>query len=136
MKRVTEGFCSPLPSAVPSNAFKVQESVERYVAEINADPSVLPSRGAFSKYVLEEGRQGTIELTWVTKGEDGIACNLESEGADALNAATEMVRAPLYLAKPRPVVTQVLEHHKIRKSEMEPAQPLGSEQVPPLPPVT
>lgn len=71
---------------------KVQESIERYVAEINADPSILPSRGPFSKYVLpEEDRKGTIELTWVTKGEDGIACNLESEGADALNAATDMV---------------------------------------------
>lgn len=68
-----------------------------YVAEINADPSILTSRGDFSKYVLEEGRKGTLELTWVTKGEDGIACNLESEGADALNSATEMVRALLYI---------------------------------------
>lgn len=70
---------------------KVQESIERYVAEINADPSILPSRGAFSKYVLEEGRKGTIELTWVSKGEDGIACSLESEGASALNSATAQV---------------------------------------------
>lgn len=62
------------------------------MAEINADPSILPSRGAFSKYVLEgEGRKGTIELTWVSKGEDGIACSLESEGASALNSATALV---------------------------------------------
>lgn len=70
----------------------VQKSIEEYVSEINADPSILPSRGAFSKYVLPaEKRQGTIELTWLTKGEDGIACNLASEGAEALNAATERV---------------------------------------------
>ncbi|CAM9371601.1 unnamed protein product [Ectocarpus sp. 4 AP-2014] len=87
---------------------KVQESIEKYVAEINADPSILPSRGAFSKYVLPaEGRQGTIELTWVTKGEDGIACNLESEGADALNAATATVigqSAPYAISGSLPLV--------------------------------
>ncbi|CAM9629859.1 unnamed protein product [Ectocarpus sp. 13 AM-2016] len=87
---------------------KVQESIEKYVAEINADPSILPSRGAFSKYVLPaEGRQGTIELTWVTKGEDGIACNLESEGADALNAATATVigqSAPYSISGSLPLV--------------------------------
>ncbi|CAM9134688.1 unnamed protein product [Ectocarpus sp. 8 AP-2014] len=87
---------------------KVQESIEKYVAEINADPSILPSRGAFSKYVLPaEGRQGTIELTWVTKGEDGIACNLESEGADALNGATATVigqSAPYAISGSLPLV--------------------------------
>lgn len=71
----------------------VQKSIEGYVAEINADPSILPSHGPFSKYVLPaEGRQGTIELTWPTQGEDGIACNLTSEGALALNSATEKVK--------------------------------------------
>eukprot|EP00904_Undaria_pinnatifida_P004372 jgi/Undpi1/13936/HiC_scaffold_9.g03587.m1 len=70
----------------------VQKSIEGYVAEINADPSILPSHGPFSKYVLPaEDRKGTIELTWPTKGEDGIACNLSSEGADALNTATAKV---------------------------------------------
>ncbi|CAN0193753.1 unnamed protein product [Ectocarpus sp. 6 AP-2014] len=87
---------------------KVQESIEKYVAEINADPSILPSRGAFSKYVLPaEGRQGTIELTWVTKGEDGIACNLESEGAAALNGATATVigqSAPFAISGSLPLV--------------------------------
>lgn len=72
----------------------VQESIEAYVADINADPAILPSRGPFSKYVLPaERRQGTIELSWLTEGEDGIACNLTSEGAAALNAATEQVRS-------------------------------------------
>lgn len=70
---------------------KVQESIEKYVAEINADPSILPSRGDFSKYVLED-KKGSIELTWVTKGEDGIACDLASVGANALNGSTEKVQ--------------------------------------------
>lgn len=88
---------------LPSRAHQVQESIERYVAEINADPSILPSRGDFSKYVLEgDDRKGSLELTWVTKGEDGIACNLESEGADALNAATAAVR-PLFACAIRPL---------------------------------
>lgn len=70
----------------------VQKSIEAYVAEINADPSILPSRGPFSKYVLPgEDRQGEIELTWLTEGEDGIACSLVSEGATALNDSTEKV---------------------------------------------
>lgn len=71
----------------------VQQSIEAYVAEINADPSILPSRGPFSKYVLPaEDRKGTLELSWLTDGEDGIACSLASEGAKALNSATEKVR--------------------------------------------
>lgn len=63
------------------------------MAEINADPSILPTRGNFSKYVLpEEDRKGAIELTWVTEGEDGIACDLESVGANALNSSTAEVK--------------------------------------------
>lgn len=75
----------------------MKKSIEGYVAEINADPSILPTRGPFSKYVLsEEDRQGTIELMWLTEGEDGIACNLDSEGAAALNTSTRKVRgAPI-----------------------------------------
>lgn len=70
----------------------VIKSVEGYVSEINADPSILPSRGPFSKYVLPaEGRKGNLELKWMAGGENGIACNLTSEGAQALNAATEKV---------------------------------------------
>ncbi|CAM9261978.1 unnamed protein product [Choristocarpus tenellus] len=70
----------------------VQEKIEGYVAEINENPSILPSRGAFSKYELpDEGRKGRLELTWITEAEDGIACNLVSEGAKALNDATAQV---------------------------------------------
>lgn len=70
----------------------VKKSVEGYVAEINADPTILPSRGPFSKYVLpDEDRKGSLDLTWMGAGADGIACNLTSEGAKALNDATEKV---------------------------------------------
>ena len=103
---------------VPSRAHQVQESIERYVAEINADPSILQSRGDFSKYVLEgEDRKGTLELTWVTKGEDGIACNLESEGADALNEATAAVRS-LVARRRHPALYARLNHKllKVRRS--------------------
>lgn len=79
----------------------VAKSIEGYVAEINADPSILPSHGPFSKYVLPgEDRKGTLELKWLTEGEDGIACNLSSEGSKALNSATEKV-SPLYDEKER-----------------------------------
>lgn len=83
----------------------VEKSIEGYVAEINADPSILPSHGPFSKYVLPaEDRQGTLELTWLVKAEDGIACNLASEGAGALNSATEEVKMiPTWLlSNPQP----------------------------------
>lgn len=74
----------------------VVKSIEGYVTEINADPTILPSRGAFSKYVLPaEDRKGTLELTWMTGAADGIACNLTSEGALALNSATAKVRIKL-----------------------------------------
>lgn len=70
----------------------VAKSIEGYVAEINADPSILPSHGPFSKYVLPgEDRKGTLELAWLSDGEDGIACNLSSEGSKALNSATKKV---------------------------------------------
>lgn len=70
----------------------VMKSVEAYVAEINADPSLLPTRGEFSKYILpNEGRRGSLELTWLGAGADGIACDLASKGAKALNSATAAV---------------------------------------------
>lgn len=71
----------------------VMKSIEGYVKEINDDPSILPSRGAFSKYVLPaEDRKGVLELSWMGEGNDGIACNLDSEGALALNFGTAAVR--------------------------------------------
>jgi acetylornithine deacetylase len=74
---------------------KVREAVDSYVADINADPSIVSSEGehgAHAKYVLpDEDKQGRVELTWMGDGENGIACNLDSVGYKALLAATESV---------------------------------------------
>ncbi len=73
--------------------------VESSVAEINADPSVLEGtteRGPHSKYTLPE-QAGKVELKWLTSGENGVACKLDSKGYFALVKATENV---LGVAKP------------------------------------
>jgi len=60
----------------------VKRAVDRYVQELNEDPSVIenPAHGPHSKYTLpNEGRKGRIELTWISEGENGVACNLESQ---------------------------------------------------------
>lgn len=69
-------------------------SIERYVQEINGNPSALVSgvHGPHSKYDLPlEGRKGYIELTWITQGENGIACSIDSVGHKAIVAATKEV---------------------------------------------
>jgi acetylornithine deacetylase len=73
-------------------------ALERYVAEINADPSrVLQGdgtgvHGPHSHYALpdEDGRKGTVKLT-VFDGENGIAVNLKSPGFQTLTKATQHV---------------------------------------------
>ena len=74
---------------------KAMAAVDSYIADMNADPSALSlegHHGAHSKYVLaDEGRQGKLELTWMSEGENGIACNLDSVGYAALLKATERV---------------------------------------------
>jgi acetylornithine deacetylase len=72
----------------------VKDAVTRYVAEVNADPNIVRtgSHGEASRYTLpEEGINGTVELKWVTGGEDGVACNRSSPGFRALCTATENV---------------------------------------------
>jgi len=72
-----------------------REAVEKYVAEINSNPSLIAAEGehgAHAKYVLpDEDKQGKVELTWMGDGENGIACNLDSVGYKALLKATEAV---------------------------------------------
>jgi len=74
---------------------KVMAAVDSYVAEINADPSIVSpegQHGAHAKYVLpDESRKGQVELKWLGEGENGIACNLDSVGYKALLKATETV---------------------------------------------
>ena len=75
--------------------------MEKYIAEINADPTILSAfgkHGAHSAYVLPaEDKKGFLELSWVGEGENGIACNLDSAGAKAISKATGEV---LGTAKP------------------------------------
>jgi acetylornithine deacetylase len=71
----------------------VKTSFEKYITEINADPTVLSAfgqHGSHSTYVLaEDGKKGVLEMTFIGDGENGIACNLESPGALAIRQATE-----------------------------------------------
>lgn len=77
----------------------VKAKVEQYVAAMNADLSIIENpaqRGPHSKYSLED-MKGKLTLKWLTPGENGVACKLESKGYDALVEATNLV---LGVAKP------------------------------------
>ena len=58
--------------------------VRSYVDDINAHLADLPCRGPYSRYELGEengGGRGRLELTFYDSFTQGVACNLESEGA-------------------------------------------------------
>lgn len=57
---------------------------------IPQNPSLVQnlSHGPHSKYSLED-KQGRVELKWLTDGENGVACNLDSIGYRALLYATD-----------------------------------------------
>ena len=80
---------------------EVQKTIDNWVAELNADPSLLyplGQHGKHSRYELpDEDRKGVVEITWMGLGENGIACNLDSPGNKALQAATASI---LGAAKP------------------------------------
>jgi len=72
----------------------VKAALERWVAEINSNPASVESaaHGPHSKYFLaDESKGARLELTWLTEGENGIACNLDSKGYRALLQATTRV---------------------------------------------
>ncbi|KAJ9526241.1 hypothetical protein QJQ45_009706 [Haematococcus lacustris] len=85
-----EGPGGPMgPSYWP---YVVMAALQRYVEELNADLSVLPTRGPVSKYSLPaEGLTGRLELTFYDAQSQGIACNLDSPGYHALLAAFQDV---------------------------------------------
>lgn len=70
--------------------FEVKRKIEGWVDEINANPSKIESHGPHSHYKLED-MSGSVALTWLTGGENGIACNLKSRGYEALMFSTEKV---------------------------------------------
>lgn len=72
----------------------VKAALENYVADINNDPSVVESgsHGPHSKYVLDSGNEKVaVKLSFIFPGENGIACNIDSDGFKALKTATQNV---------------------------------------------
>ena len=89
--------------------------IEQCVRDINANPAIVDSNshGPHSKYVLEsENVSGRVELKWLTGGENGIACSLESVGHKALVEATLAVKgtvAPYSVSGSLPLVRDLQE---------------------------
>lgn len=70
----------------------VAAALKRYVAEFTADPSSFETgnHGPHSKFHLsEDNRPGKVELTFISPGENGVACSLNSPGHAALLQATK-----------------------------------------------
>ena len=68
--------------------------IDGWVAEINNNPNIVSNNmhGPYSKYSLpEEEKNGLINFKWLTPGENGVACNISSEGFKALCNATKLV---------------------------------------------
>ena len=73
---------------------EVMKALESCIADINRDPSIVEtgSHGPVSKYALkEDGAKASVTLKWITAGENGIACDLDSRGHYALLSATKEV---------------------------------------------
>lgn len=70
------------------------KAFESCIEEINNDPSIVETgaHGPISKYALkEDGAKASVTLKWITAGENGIACDLDSRGHYALLSATKEV---------------------------------------------
>jgi acetylornithine deacetylase len=69
----------------------VKAALLRYVEEYKANPASFESgnHGPHSKfYLTEDNRPGEVELSFVSEGENGVACSLNSPGHAALLQAT------------------------------------------------
>lgn len=88
--------------------------LKTYVADLNAglaDPSVVPTRGPCSKYVLEDA-SGSVEITFGEHCLSGIACSLDSPGYAAICEATKEVRGksePYAICGSLPLVREMQE---------------------------
>lgn len=71
------------------------DKVMSYVAAINADPTILPTRGPASSYVITDPNgetvKASIDFEFVGKPMVGIACDLTSTGYKNLRDSTEEV---------------------------------------------
>lgn len=78
----------------------VKETIQGFVDEINADPSILTTRGPASKYVLNPGsadeQKAILTLTWGDHCLEGVACRLDSQGFIALRDAIETVKGEVF----------------------------------------
>lgn len=70
----------------------VVDALNSWVAELNEHLETLPTRGPFSKYILEDGTHGRLELSFGGVSLQGVACDLTSLGYKALVNATRVVR--------------------------------------------
>jgi len=70
----------------------VKAKVESYVAALNEDLASIPTRGPYSKYDIEGGPRGSLELTWVGASLAGVACTLDTPGNKALVGAISDVK--------------------------------------------
>eukprot|EP01104_Vermistella_antarctica_P015046 TRINITY_DN485_c0_g1_i1.p1 TRINITY_DN485_c0_g1~~TRINITY_DN485_c0_g1_i1.p1 ORF type:complete len:454 (-),score=133.87 TRINITY_DN485_c0_g1_i1:156-1484(-) len=71
---------------------EVKAAVQSYVDELNADLSLLPTRGPCSRYEVPDLElRGKLELTFGSEDLTGIACKLDSAGFKALCTATNAI---------------------------------------------
>jgi acetylornithine deacetylase len=102
------------------DAITVMETIDGYVKELNETMETsIPTRGPCSKYTLEgedvDIKRGTLELTWASdiaevRQMEGIACNLESPGLEAIIQATKEVKGqakPYAISGSLPLVRQL-----------------------------
>ena len=83
------------------DAMEVVKKVNEYVEDLNKNIQYLPTRGPCSKYTLEgedvDVKRGVLEFKWSgemseIRSMEGIACNLNSPGLQAIIDATAKVK--------------------------------------------
>ena len=97
----------------------VMRKINGYVDELNQNMETIPTRGPCSKYTLEgddiDIKRGTLEITWAddetaVRQMEGIACDLNSAGLQAIKDATTEVKGeakPYSISGSLPLVRQM-----------------------------
>jgi len=86
-------------------------AVEKYVEEVNANISALPTHGPGFSYDIET-KKGSIEFSWQGAPMSGVAVDLESEGLKALKDATAEIQGeckPFSLTGSLPLIAELKE---------------------------
>jgi len=99
----------------------VKAAVERYVKDMNTDPTSLSSVGPLHKYVVVEAKsdsksevthKGRIELSWPGSPAAGLAADLDSKSYHAITHAVKTVRGkcePFSLTGTLPLIAEMKE---------------------------